>query len=109
MPVLTQTDLQSLNTQQVEQLQRYTDAAAAAVDMAAAIPALTRTHLQAFDTEEEEALRLLFARLLPTGYLTWAAQRAAAGFELQQAFETQQVRDLLNATDKYAAYLASVD
>lgn len=109
MPVLNATDLQSLNTEQQEGLQQYTERAAAAVDVAGPIPALTRTDLQAFDTEEEEALRLFLGRLLPTGYLTWAAQRAAAGFELQQAFDTTQTRDLLNAGDKYAAYLASVD
>lgn len=110
MPVLKQTDLQSLNTQEIQCLQQYTDRAAAAVDVGGAVPALTRTDLQFFDTEQEEALRKVFALLLPTGYLTWtAAKRAQAGFELEDAFETNQTRDLLNAFDKYVVYLNAVD
>jgi hypothetical protein len=110
MPVLNATDLQSLNTQQRQTLQSYTDRAAAAVDVAGTIPVLRRTDLQFFDTEQEEALRKVFALLLPTGYLTWnAAKRAQVGAILQAAFDTDTVRDLQNAFAKYSTYLQSVD
>lgn len=110
MPVLNQTDLQSLNTQQIQCLQQFTDRAAAAVDTGAARPVLNRTDLQFFDTEQEEALRsILIFILTGTNYLGWAAYKAAAGFALEQAFDTTQTRDLLNAFGKYCAYLDSVD
>ena len=109
MPVLNATDLQSLNTQQRQSLQSYTDRAAAAVDTGGTIPVLRRTDLQFFDTEQEEALRKVFARLLPTGYLTWAANRQLAERDLKRAFETNVVRDLSNAFTKYATYLTTVD
>lgn len=109
MPILSTSDLISLNSQQIESLQKITDRIGVAVDTGGALAAITRTDLQFFDTEEEEALRKLFARIYPTGYLTWAAQRAAAGAELQDAFQTNQVRDLLNAMDEFALYLTTVD
>lgn len=110
MPVLNATDLQSLNTQQRQSFQSYTDRAAAAIDTAGTIPVLRRTDLQFFDTEQEEALRKVLALMLPTGYLTWnGAARAAAGRILQSAFDTTTVRDLQNALAKYATYLQSVD
>lgn len=110
MPVLTASDLQSFTTQQRQTFQSYTDRAAAAVDVAGTIPVLKRTDLQFFDTEQEEALRKVFAILLPTGYLTWdAAKRAQVGTILQASFDTDTVRDLQNAFGKYSLYLQSVD
>src|SRR5688572_5493990 len=96
MPMPTSGELPSLNTEQQEGLLQYLRRVAAAVDVAGTVPTLTRTDLQAFDTEEEEGLRKAIARLLPTGYLTWAgANRRLAERDLI-AFETQQIRDLSN-------------
>lgn len=109
MPILNATDLQGLNTQQIMSLQSFTDRAAAAVDTGGTLPVLRRTDLQFFDTEEEEALRGVFGLLLPTGYLTWAANRRLAERYLMSAFETQQVQNLSNAFTKFATYLTTVD
>lgn len=109
MPMPTSGELPSLNTEQQGDLLSYLRRAAAAIDVAGTIPPLRRTDLQSFDTEEEDGLRKVIARLLPTGYLTWAgANRRLAERDLI-AFETHQVRDLSNFFTKYATYLTEID
>lgn len=107
MPILNATDLIGLNSTQQETLGKISDRILAAADVGAAAPVLTRTDFFGFDTEEEEALRKVLSYLYPTGYLT--PNSALMGRELQDAFETNQVRDLVNAFNKLAVAMQAVD